>query len=158
MTSIRCSNFHINKKIVLLSFLPWKLSSILYSLPVSPGYLDTSLLKTKFTPDDIFRAGICMMDCYMFDENIQVNGFTVLMDQTHFSHRHAETVFGVDNMKRAVKMFVVNASVILSILLWYLIWLDVLLMFYVSWTFKSNGFGQKVSITELTWQHRDVQV
>ncbi|KAL5021461.1 hypothetical protein ScPMuIL_000616 [Solemya velum] len=69
------------------------------------GYLDVSLMKSKFTVNDIFRAATCIMDCCMLDENVQVNGFCILLDQTHFSHRHAETVYGIDNTKRAVKMW-----------------------------------------------------
>lgn len=42
------------------------------------------------------------------DENAQVNGLVVLADHSELTRRHVETVFGIENMKRAINIWTVS--------------------------------------------------
>lgn len=67
-------------------------------------------MKSKFTVNDVFRVTMAMMDCCMMDENVQVNGLVVFVDASNFTIRHAEKVFGVENMKKAVNIWTVSSD------------------------------------------------
>ncbi|XP_064611509.1 alpha-tocopherol transfer protein-like [Liolophura sinensis] len=67
-----------------------------------PAAIDVS---GKYTIDDIMKASGAVVDYCLMDENVQVNGFSMIQDMSDLTLKH-QSFFGVDAMRRSMKVWV----------------------------------------------------
>lgn len=68
------------------------------------GAIDVS---GKYTIDDMMKASGAVVDYCLMDENVQVNGFSMIQDMSDLTLKH-QSFFGVDAMRRSMKVWVVS--------------------------------------------------
>lgn len=69
------------------------------------SFLDLNKVKKKWGVDNIFRVITLVCDWLNRDENIQVNGLTVFIDNTDVSMSHMMTLWDRENGKRIMQFY-----------------------------------------------------
>lgn len=62
--------------------------------------------------DDVFKASLSLIDRQLIDENVQVNGYVLLVDVTGYTLRH-QMFIGIDSVIKVTKIFLVSADILI---------------------------------------------
>ena len=78
--------------------------------------LDVNNIKKKWGAENVFRAIALICDWLVRDENIQVNGLVVLIDNTNITWSHVMTMWKQDNGKKITQFYQVGINNMMSAL------------------------------------------
>lgn len=93
------------KKIVTSGQLFAWINSINVNFVTSPGKLDLNKIKKKWGVDNVYKVITLICDWMNRDENVQVNGLVVFIDNTDVSMGHMTTLWSQEHGKKIMQFY-----------------------------------------------------